>query len=100
MESRGRGRLTDREGRLRQDRVRGARPGGVLAAEIRRRRAPCPARPEDRGAGSNSHVSGDGVGAAGGGPRGGRAQTRRPWYQSLDVDRSWWAERQQDLLGD
>ena len=91
-------RLAQRHRRLRQDHVRGSRPGRVLAAEVRGRSASRAACAEDRGPGTHPHLGGDCRGAAGGGPGGGRAAAGRPGDQGLDLDRPRRAERQHDLF--
>ena len=100
LEDRGGRRLAQREGRLRQDRVRGPRPRRLLPAEVRGRRPPCAAGAEDRGPGPHPHLCGDRLGHAGGRPRRGRAEARGPGDQDVDVAGTWRPERQHDLFGD
>src|SRR3989441_1955271 len=90
--------LTDRHRRLRQDHLRGPRSWRLLAAEVRGRRAPGPARAEDRGAGPHPHVRRDSFRAARGRSGRGRAQAGRPRDQGFDVDRPGRTERQHHVL--
>src|SRR2546430_15353114 len=100
MEGRGSRSNAHRHRRLRQDHVRGPRSRGLLAAEVRGRGAPGPARAQDRGTGPHPYFRRDCVRAARGRPRRGRAQAGGPRDQGLDLHRTWWSERQHHLLGD
>src|SRR3989454_1774498 len=90
--------LTDRHRRLRQDHLRGPRSWRLLAAEVRGRRAPGPARAEDRGAGPHPHLRRDRFRAPRGRSGRGRAQAGRPRDQGFDVDRPGRTERQHHVL--
>ena len=70
----------------------------LLAAEVRRRRAPGPAGARHRVAGSHPHLCGGRAGAAGGRGRRHRAGGQRPPHRRVPVVRARRAERQHHRL--